>query len=98
HGGLTYADRCNEAAPEDRGVCHVPLPGRPAEVWWLGFDCAHLGDVSPGMDARSRELGHPPLRFGDERYRDVGYVRRECASLAAQLVAAVADPDEAESE
>lgn len=86
HGGLTYAASCDEGAPEDRGICHVPLEGRPVDVWWLGFDCAHSGDIVPGMDATSRALGHPPLRCGDERYCTVEYVRRECESLAHQLV------------
>lgn len=40
HGGLTYASPCDE---EGR-ICHVPQPGEPDAVWWLGFDCAHGGD------------------------------------------------------
>ena len=41
HGGLTYSGRC-------RGkVCHVAAPGEPEDVWWFGFDCAHLGDLIP---------------------------------------------------
>src|SRR4051794_8253554 len=33
HGGVNYADACDEKA----GICHVPQPGMPADVWWLGF-------------------------------------------------------------
>ena len=58
HGGLTYADRCSEH------ICHVPQPGEPDDVWWFGFDCAHAGDFTPGLDAvlrdpRLRKLGLP---------------------------------------
>lgn len=80
HGGLTYSAACQEGETESEGICHVPLPGRPADVWWLGFDTAHSGDLVPGMHARG-------LEFGDETYRTVGYVQRECARLAEQLAA-----------
>jgi len=62
HGGLTYSDGCHEHDDPARGVCHVPEPGRPADVWWLGFDCGHFMDQSPGMDALLRRVRaeHPP--------------------------------------
>lgn len=85
HRGLSYSDRCQEDAQESRGICHVPAPGRPADVWWLGFDCQHAWDLAPGFAARERELGlpaHPP--FG-ETYKTIAYVREEVARLAAQL-------------
>lgn len=87
HGGLTYADACQEDVAEAEGICHVPAPGRPDNVWWFGFDCAHSFDVVPGMEARDRERGHAPIRFGGETYRTVGYVQRECRRLALQLAA-----------
>jgi hypothetical protein len=76
HGGLTYADRCQPTTDEAHGICHVPEPGTPHDVWWFGFDCAHYNDVVPGM-----------RRFGLERgeYRDIGYVAGEVTQLAAQL-------------
>jgi len=68
HGGLTYADKC-------RGhICHVPEPGKPDDVWWFGFDCAHSWDFVPGFDYRS-----------DRIYRDISFVRREATLLARQL-------------
>ena len=91
HGGLTYSDYCQEGAEDGPGVCHVPEPGRPAEVWWLGFDCGHYYDLSPGvMEANQRlqrEVGIPWYRGEEGTYRTFGYVRDECASLAAQVVA-----------
>src|SRR4051812_44340660 len=41
HGGLTFADFCQQTTNEARHVCHVPAPGEPDHVWWFGFDCAH---------------------------------------------------------
>ncbi|MBM4072609.1 MAG: hypothetical protein FJ271_27330 [Planctomycetes bacterium] len=51
HGGLTFADHCHPGESEATGVCHLTEPGDP-EVWWFGFDCAHSGDMSPGIEHR----------------------------------------------
>jgi len=94
HGGLTFSDRCMEGLPENQGVCHVPEPGRPADVWWLGFDCGHAFDLSPGLEARMRSLrvdaiaqAHQRLveaGFG-ETYKPLAYVQAEIRELAHQL-------------
>ena len=64
----------------------MPSPGESDNVWWFGFDCAHLGDVCPAMDARARALGLSRLRFSaNDRYRTVNYVKRQIAKLALQL-------------
>lgn len=76
HGGLTYAHQCSGA------IRHKPEPGQPDDVWWLGFDCAHCDDSSPGMEALSREQGWSQ---GSGVYRELGYVEQQCASLAQQL-------------
>lgn len=85
HGGITFARGC---APKTEGVeprtqvCHVPRPGEPDDVWWLGFDFHHSNDLAPAMAARERDLG-----FGEgwrTAYRDIGYVRAQCASVAEQ--------------
>jgi hypothetical protein len=64
HGGLTFAD------------CADPRGGHAPEeiddVWWFGFDCAHAGDVIPGVNKHGK-------------YRDRAYVEVECTSLAKQL-------------
>lgn len=83
HGGITYGDKCQG------NVCHVPAPGEPDDVWWLGFDCVHGGDLAPGMESNLRGLGGM-FSFGDlgrrvGTYRDVAYVRAEVESLAVQL-------------
>ncbi len=81
HGGLTYSDQCAGS------ICHVARPGEPEHVWWFGFDCAHSGDVAPGLLAYS---GRPP-RTGtegglwDETYKTLAYVQSETTELAASL-------------
>lgn len=94
HGGLTFSDFCmelEEPGDEARRVCHVPGPGEPDRVWWFGFDCGHSMDISPGFDARTRQLfKHEPIRVlfpMNDTYRDLAYVQREVASLAWQLYA-----------
>lgn len=79
HGGLTFADHCcPHPTDEGRGICHVVEAGDDDNVWWLGFDCAHSGDLSPKYDGRGR--------WGKE-YRDIGYVTEQCQTLARQLKA-----------
>jgi hypothetical protein len=55
HGGITYSAECTD------DICHVPAPGMPDDVWWLGFDCGHAFDFSPGRAARERSLIEPGL-------------------------------------
>lgn len=64
--------------PVKTGICHVAEPGKPERVWWLGFDCAHVGDFSPAY-----------TRYGitGDTYRDLAYVREQCTDLARQLAA-----------
>ena len=57
HGGLTFAKEAE-----------APLSG-----YWIGFDCAHSGDLSPKIS----ECG---------TYRTVLYVRDECERLIDQLI------------
>ncbi len=80
HGGLTYANLCRDF------ICHVPAPGMPDDVWWLGGDFAHSGDVSPGTLAALRRCGVPEYERA-EVYRALPYVRTEVNELAAQLAA-----------
>lgn len=77
HGGLTYADMCQPSDDESRGICHLPDPGERDHVWWLGFDCAHAGDVCPKYDSK----------FDGDVYRSISYVKGHCGHLAHQLKA-----------
>lgn len=77
HGGVTYGDKCAGH------ICHVPAPGEPDDVWWIGFDCAHSGDLSPADNAHSRRA----LREW-ETYKPESYVRAEVERLAQQAAGA----------
>lgn len=71
HGGVTYAASCGGT------ICHVPKPGKPDDVWWVGFDCGHSGDASP---CTAKLWGMREW----ETYRDAAYVRTEVERLAEQ--------------
>jgi hypothetical protein len=62
HGGITYSAPCQVDGP----ICHVPLPGEPDDVFWLGYDCGHAFDIQPGLDARMHAMyeGNPEAQAG----------------------------------
>jgi len=74
HGGLTYGSFCSG------DICHS---NERYKTYWLGFDCAHSGDMIPSR--------HMP-RFGDEVYRNWAYVKNEVTDLARQLKALENEP------
>ncbi len=76
HGGITYARKCMGA------ICHVPKPGDPDDVWWLGFDHAHLYDLSPAYAASGGGYYDPMAS-----YKTLEFVKRGCESLAEQAKA-----------
>jgi len=75
HGGLTYSSLCSGA------ICHVPEPGMPDDVWWFGFDTAHLMDRLP----------HREAYFNSGTYRTLEYTQEETRKLADQLKEANAE-------
>jgi hypothetical protein len=78
HGGLTFASKCQEHGREGDTICHKVEPGEDDDVWWLGFDCSHPGDLCP-----SHDLLH---RYPRGTYKDIAFVTREVEALARQLV------------
>lgn len=71
HGGLTYANECGGH------ICHV-TEGED-KTWWLGFDCSHYGDVSPGAGTGFLSQGS---------YRNIDYVKNQIAGLSKQFAEA----------
>ena len=53
-------------------ICHVVEDGEDDNVWWLGFDCSHSGDMAPGWEHYSGT------------YRDMAYVTAAVEHLAAK--------------
>ena len=84
HFGLTYADECQKDEKE-LGICHIPEPGKPEHLWWLGFDFAHCNDYSPQDAAYARDHGYPFTIHEGQSYKGLGYVKAQCAGLAAQI-------------
>lgn len=87
HGGVTYADRCQDTPDESSGICHVPAPGAPHDVWWFGFHCAGFRDLEPASAAylaKALPMEDTCLWHSDV-YRDVAYVIGQCEALARQL-------------
>lgn len=80
HGGITYASLCHGH------ICHVPAPGEPDDVWWLGFDASHHRDLQPATRQLLREIGHLDDFHRVDVYRNLEYMRGECEQLAAQAV------------
>jgi hypothetical protein len=78
HGGINYAEPCNDQ------ICHVPEPGDTDDVWWIGFDCAHYDDLSPGIFPARRILMGTCIG----EYRGVAYVVQQVEALAIQARAA----------
>jgi hypothetical protein len=78
HGGLTFSDYCADSADESKAICHAKERAANADVWWLGFDCAHSGDVVPA---------HKQWLFYSysETYKNFSYVVTETEYLATQL-------------
>jgi hypothetical protein len=84
HMGVNYTEVCAGQ------ICHVPAPGMPRDVWWIGTDMGHFRDLCPAMAAREAAMGFPVSELPEflrEVYRELPYVRRECERLAEQLAA-----------
>lgn len=73
HGGLTYSSECQHR------ICHEVE--NEEKTWWLGFDCSHYGDFSPGL---SKYRGFDELNQ-DINYKDFSYVEQQCTNLARQI-------------
>lgn len=88
HGGFTFTNSCDEDAEEGHGICHIPEPGRPGDVWWMGFDFHHIDDFAPGLQARMKSIDGILPDVGSlqgDHYWTREEVAAEVISVAAQL-------------
>lgn len=94
--GVNYSDSCDEAAPYPQGICHLPIVGRPANVWWFGFEYANaMWDVVPsimGVEAMMRKRYEESPLYEQAKsylpvptYKNLAFVQQSCTSLAEQL-------------
>jgi hypothetical protein len=80
-GGVNYAARCAGS------ICHVPEPGEPDDVWWLGFDAGHYNDITPIAVAGAMSGGMSgglaeAIRESGGSYKSIGFMRERCEDLA----------------
>jgi hypothetical protein len=54
------------------------------DVWWLGFDCGHYLDVSPGLVKKLKEMEIEYPFTPGATFKDRDYVYEECKHLASQ--------------
>ena len=101
HGGIDYAQECDEDDVEETRICHM-RPPRPIGVmanyegpearnetddaWWFGFAADKPGDLVPFAS-----MIQLPREEG-ETYRTVDYMYDETTKLACQLRALDPDP------
>lgn len=73
HGGWTYS---HDGGDDDGGKFTI-----------FGFDCAHAGDISPGIvDITNKWLGQITEGTDDtETYRDIAYVTEQLENAAKQF-------------
>lgn len=56
------------------------------DIWWIGFDCSHSMDCSPGYTApRFKKILGEKSILAEGMYRTVEYVRQEVEKLAMQI-------------
>jgi hypothetical protein len=102
HDGITYSAPCVEGAEDGPAVCHIPGPGRPHDVWWLGFAAAGAFDHQPAFEHRinasnpGREKAMAATWADAEEwmrpvYRTFDYVRDQVTHLAGQVHAVAVD-------
>ena len=71
HGGLTYSNRSPEYPVE-------------SDLWWFGYDCAHLWDAPSTQYLEEHPDTHGFIEMG-AIHRSLNYCISNCESLASQL-------------
>lgn len=90
HGGITYWRLDTETGFDPNipgeGIGVQKEGGEFPRIRWIGFDCGHHLDISPGIEARQRAAGLPTLREDSRTsYRGTLYVIGQVGYLAEQL-------------
>ena len=77
HGGVTYIESYL------RLHNFSEVSGR---YYWIGFDCAHWGDLVPGLISILNNSEFNQKHDTDfSTYRDVSYVKKQCELLAKEI-------------
>ena len=81
HNGLNFGSKCQVGEDTHALVCHTVEDGEDDDVWWLGFDCGHSGDITPDRKGGRKY----DFSIHGYTYKDVDYVKNEVKDLARQL-------------
>lgn len=87
HGGLTFAEPDTDCGK-----------GGEDNAWWLGFDCAHMGDARDPRIMTGEQIAHeiamerrfPLSHRSTDTIKTTEYVADECRRLADQAIEATA--------
>lgn len=73
HGGITFADHWED---------------QKDNLWYIGFDCAHHMDITPGCEMRLPLDMQMKISDIDSNvtYKNIEYVRNECKNIVDQLL------------
>lgn len=74
-----FVSQCQASA-----ICHITDSSEDV-IWWLGFDCAHSGDLSPSDYQRPDYVQKVSTAPWPTSYKSLAYVKNECSKLASQL-------------
>lgn len=87
---VDYSDFC-QTGPGAK-VCHVPAPGKPADVWWFGFHSGHYNQLTPMFYSPMMRnvLGAHRTAAPWEVYQGMARVITQVQALALELARLVA--------
>lgn len=112
HGGVTYTSGHRIPADGDYSdyVSFEPYEGFDPDLWIIGFDCSHAGDLSPGLRAHRRSMEklieempgdtYTPIFFkhwSEDPRREVYWTIEQVETEVGKLAAQVAELSHADS-
>jgi len=88
HGGVTYAEACDETGPPEISICHVDhdAPAGEASMWWFGFEANQPYDLVPSR-MRDGAAASALVHGVQPEYRGQSYMYGQILDVARQLAA-----------
>lgn len=85
HGSLDCPDAITDVARVNFGNTTIDEDDESSGQWWLGFDCAHMYDLLPAVEAFERSYQPLGPRPTWKTYRTIEWVQSICADLAGAI-------------
>lgn len=86
---LNFYQRLLDAERDNAGKPRDYPHASDLDIWWFGFDCAHLWDLTPGPDNPKPGTEHLYPLSSEGSYKDEASVRQEIAGLVRQAAEAM---------